>query len=85
LSVNQGVKHKVLLGGEYYFSDFRYTVANDTVDTINIFDANVPTIPDAEINRYRNLPPDYRISTDSSSQAIYLKPVQIKSAVKSGQ
>lgn len=68
-----GVKHKVLLGGEYHVSKLNYQVANDKADTVNIFsfDSRTSNLP---INQYRNLPTDtYFVSTDSTSQAIYLQ------------
>ncbi|MCE7915926.1 MAG: TonB-dependent siderophore receptor, partial [Nitrosomonas sp. PRO4] len=68
-----GVKHKVLLGGEYHVATLDYQVANDKADTINIFTFD-PRGSNLPIDQYRNLPTDtYSVDTRSTSQAIYLQ------------
>ncbi|MEQ1561041.1 MAG: TonB-dependent siderophore receptor, partial [Methyloglobulus sp.] len=79
-----GVKHKVLLGGEYYVNTLRYDVADgkvdengdgliDDKDKINIFtfDSRRSNLP---ISTYRNLPTDtYHVGTETTTKAIYLQ------------
>lgn len=68
-----GIQHKVLFGGEYYTAHFDYEVASDKADTINIFTFD-PRNSNLPIDQYRNMPADdFRASTDSASQAIYLQ------------
>ncbi|NOS74180.1 MAG: TonB-dependent receptor, partial [Methyloglobulus sp.] len=76
-----GVKHKVLLGGEYFTNNLEYQVANGGVDidgkngtdTINIFSDNVPNISDAILNQYRNGATAYDVRTETTTKAIYLQ------------
>ncbi|MDO9105927.1 MAG: TonB-dependent receptor [Methylovulum sp.] len=69
-----GVKHKVLLGGEYYNNNFEYQVAFGKIDTINIFrDDNPPGVSSAQLAQYRNQAPGYDIGTESTSKALYLQ------------
>ncbi len=68
-----GVKHKLLLGGEYYNNDFGYDVAVGKIDTINIFSDAVPDISAAQLQQYRTEAPIYNPSTNSTSKAIYLQ------------
>ncbi|MBK8816128.1 MAG: TonB-dependent receptor [Methylococcaceae bacterium] len=68
-----GVKHKVLLGGEYYNNDFGYDVAFGKIDTVNIFKDQVPDITQAQLNQYRTKALDYSPRTETTSQAIYLQ------------
>lgn len=68
-----GVKHKVLLGGEYHVTELDYQGANDKADTINIFTFD-PRQSNLPIDQIRNLPMDtFFVSTRSTSQAIYLQ------------
>ncbi len=67
-----GVKHKVLLGGEYYTNNLDYHVSNGKIDTINIFDNKRPNIiSDARLNQFRNEAPAYDISMETTTKAIY--------------
>ncbi len=76
-----GVKHKVLMGGEYFTNNLEYQVANGGVeldgkkgiDTINIFSNNVPEISDAILNKYRNGATEYDVRTETTTKAIYLQ------------
>jgi iron complex outermembrane recepter protein len=68
-----GVKHKVLLGGEYFTNNLDYQVADGVIDTVNIFNENVPDITSAQLNRYRNQAPVYEIATETTTKAIYLQ------------
>lgn len=79
-----GVKHKVLLGGEFHDTSFNYQVFSgrvdengdgkvNTSDLINIFTFD-PSTSKLPIDQYRNTPPTtYDISTQNTSQAIYLQ------------
>jgi len=67
-----GVKHKVLLGGEYYTVTQDSTATDSYVDTINIFTfnpltSNVPTAP------FKNGPVGSIFNVDNTSQAVYLQ------------
>ncbi len=69
-----GVKHKFLLGTEYYSSDVNYQVSSgNTIDTINIFNPNIAPISDATLNQFRNLSPNSIVATDSTTKALYLQ------------
>jgi iron complex outermembrane recepter protein len=69
-----GVKHKVLLGGEYYDNDFRYDVAVGELEpAANIFNYNPKPLTDADLNRYRNEAPVWSPQTETTSKAIYLQ------------
>lgn len=80
-----GIKHKVLLGGEYYFSDLDYRANSGGIDAnndgntdkINIFDPNISAVPTSLINQYRRgLAPNgdvYDVVTKTDTKAIYLQ------------
>lgn len=69
-----GVKHKLLLGSEYYNSDVNYQVSSgNTIDTINIFNPNVAPVTDVQLDQYRNLNPNSVVATDSNSKALYFQ------------
>ncbi len=68
-----GIKHKALIGGEYYNNRMNYQVTDIRVGTINIFDPNVPTISAAQIAQFENSPYAYHIATEYTSQAFYLQ------------
>jgi iron complex outermembrane recepter protein len=69
-----GVKHKVLLGGEYFTNNLDYHVANGVIDTINIFDSKRPnTISEAQLNQFRNGAVAFDVSTETTTKAIYLQ------------
>jgi len=68
-----GVKHKVLLGGEYYLSQLDYDVAYGKIDTVNIFTGNIPRLTNSQLSQFRNAPANDVISTETTSKAIYLQ------------
>jgi iron complex outermembrane recepter protein len=70
-----GVKHKVLLGGEYYNNDFGYDVAWGRVDTVNIFRDQVPDITQAQVQQHLSAPAGgfYKPRSETTSKAIYLQ------------
>ncbi|MFI3197929.1 MAG: TonB-dependent siderophore receptor [Methylococcaceae bacterium] len=69
-----GIKHKLLLGGEYYNNTLDYKVASGKIDTINIFNNNAPLITTSQLNQYRNaVPVSSAISTQSTSKALYFQ------------
>ncbi|MEQ1544437.1 TonB-dependent receptor [Methyloglobulus sp.] len=69
-----GVKHKVLLGGEYFTNNLDYRVSNGVIDTINIFDNKRPNnISDARLNQFRNEAVAYDVTTETTTKAIYLQ------------
>jgi iron complex outermembrane receptor protein len=68
-----GVRHKLLLGGEYYNSQLKYQVASGSVDTINIFNPNIPAVSDAQLSQIRNAPFNNVIATENTSKAIYVQ------------
>ncbi len=68
-----GVKHKVLLGGEYYNNDLNYDVADGEIDTVNIFSGRVPDISQAQLRQYRTEGAKFTPRTESTSKAIYLQ------------
>ena len=69
-----GVKHKLLLGTEYYNSEVNYQVASGgTIDTINIFSPNIALISNAALDQYRDLTPNSVVATDSTTKAVYFQ------------
>jgi iron complex outermembrane receptor protein len=79
-----GVKHKVLLGGEFHDTNLNYQVLSgrvdengdgrvDNNDLINLFTFD-PQSSNLPIDQYRNAAPStYNIVTQNTSQAIYLQ------------
>ncbi len=79
-----GVKHKVLLGGEYHDTDLSYQGLSGRVDEngdgrvnnndlINIFTFD-PSRSNLPIDKYRNAAPNsFSVATQNTSQAIYLQ------------
>lgn len=68
-----GIKHKLLLGGEYYNSQLKYEVASGGVDTINIFNPNIAAVTDAQVSRIRSASYNDVIATENTSKAIYFQ------------
>jgi len=79
-----GVKHKVLLGGEFHDTNLNYQVLSgkvdengdgtvDDKDKINIFTFD-PSTSNLPVDQYRNAPKTtWNIKTQNTSQAIYLQ------------
>lgn len=68
-----GVRHKLLLGGEYYNSQLKYDGASGTVDTINIFNPNIAAVSDAQLSQIRSAPYNFSVNTENTSKAIYFQ------------
>ena len=68
-----GIKHKLLLGAEYYNNTLDYNVASGKIDTVNIFSNAAPLITNAQLAKYRNAASVSDISTESTSKALYLQ------------
>jgi iron complex outermembrane recepter protein len=68
-----GVKHKVLLGGEYFTNNLDYHVADGIIDTVNIFRDDPTRLSSAQLNQFRSKASDFFISTETTTKAIYLQ------------
>ncbi|MEQ1560748.1 MAG: TonB-dependent receptor plug domain-containing protein [Methyloglobulus sp.] len=68
-----GVKHKVLLGGEYYNNDFGYQVASGHIDTVNIFRDDPARLTTAKLQEIGAKARTTAPSTETTSKAIYLQ------------
>ncbi len=70
-----GIKHKVLLGADYYLSELSYDGAFGGLNSpVNIFDPNIPAIPISKVNELRNLPRDtFHVATETTTKGIYLQ------------
>jgi iron complex outermembrane receptor protein len=69
-----GVKHKLLLGGEYFTNDVNYQVASgNKIDTINIFNPNIAPVTESVLDQFRNLKPNSVVDNDSNSKALYFQ------------
>ena len=67
------IKHKLLLGSEYYNNTLDYNVASGKIDTVNIFSDALPTITNSQLTQYRSAASGSEISTESTSKALYLQ------------